>query len=213
MLSTSIFQRYFIFKLDIRAGGNIFKLDIRSRGNILNQTSDQGENILKFLQSKMFFLLLLFPSFFINICLFAFTFLALLMFLFMPIHEPLFSPLYHLNFNFLTGIVSLQFDLIEFDLIHLMTFFVSFFARIKVFARTPGPSLKSWNTFQNSDSYVHRVGRTARAGQIGTALSLVAAKEMDQLKEVEDRLQQVAGGEALRPYQVQNLTDSHRKVV
>ncbi|XP_023328223.1 probable ATP-dependent RNA helicase DDX56 [Eurytemora carolleeae] len=54
---------------------------------------------------------------------------------------------------------------------------------------------------KNSDSYVHRVGRTARAGQIGTALSLVAAKEMDQLKEVEDRLQQVAGGEALRPYQ------------
>ena len=56
---------------------------------------------------------------------------------------------------------------------------------------------------QSADSYIHRVGRTARAGQTGTALSLVAGKEAGLLKEVEQRLLQIAGGETLRPYQVE----------
>jgi len=54
---------------------------------------------------------------------------------------------------------------------------------------------------KNSDSYIHRVGRTARAWQTGTALSLVSAKETELLQEVEERLKQVAGSEGMRPYQ------------
>jgi len=40
------------------------------------------------------------------------------------------------------------------------------------------------------DSYVHRVGRTARGNNKGTALSLVAGKEMDSLARVEERLRE-----------------------
>eukprot|EP00088_Acartia_fossae_P043836 TRINITY_DN4632_c0_g1_i16.p1 TRINITY_DN4632_c0_g1~~TRINITY_DN4632_c0_g1_i16.p1 ORF type:complete len:755 (-),score=211.92 TRINITY_DN4632_c0_g1_i16:72-2336(-) len=54
---------------------------------------------------------------------------------------------------------------------------------------------------KNYDSYIHRVGRTARAGEPGTALSLVAAKENYLLEKVEARLDESAGGQALRPYQ------------
>jgi len=54
---------------------------------------------------------------------------------------------------------------------------------------------------KNSDSYIHRVGRTARAGESGTALSLVSGREAELLKEVEDRLAEVGGGQTLRPYQ------------
>ena len=38
------------------------------------------------------------------------------------------------------------------------------------------------------DSYIHRVGRTARGNNKGTALSLVAGKEMERLAEVEEHL-------------------------
>jgi len=54
---------------------------------------------------------------------------------------------------------------------------------------------------KSCDSYVHRVGRTARAGQTGTALSLVSGKEHPLLKEVEDKLQQISGSGTLKPYQ------------
>ena len=46
------------------------------------------------------------------------------------------------------------------------------------------------------DSYIHRVGRTARGNNTGTALSLVSGKEMDRAAEVEGRLrEQFSAGE------------------
>ena len=40
------------------------------------------------------------------------------------------------------------------------------------------------------DSYIHRVGRTARGNNTGTALSLVSGKEMERAAEVEGRLRE-----------------------
>lgn len=37
----------------------------------------------------------------------------------------------------------------------------------------------------NNEDYVHRIGRTGRAGQKGESLSLVCKKELEQLKEIE----------------------------
>jgi len=37
----------------------------------------------------------------------------------------------------------------------------------------------------NNEDYIHRVGRTGRAGQKGEAISLVCKKEIDKLKEIE----------------------------
>merc|ERR1740123_697785 len=44
------------------------------------------------------------------------------------------------------------------------------------------------------DSYIHRVGRTARGVQSGTALSLVSGGEVEKLEAVEEHLEQVCGG-------------------
>ncbi len=56
----------------------------------------------------------------------------------------------------------------------------------------------------DADAYVHRVGRTARGNQRGTALSLVAGREMGRLAEVEGRLREQMGveegAEVLKPY-------------
>jgi len=52
------------------------------------------------------------------------------------------------------------------------------------------------------DSYIHRVGRTARGNQQGTALSLVSSQENELLEAVEDRLQEINPGQInLKPYQ------------
>jgi len=52
------------------------------------------------------------------------------------------------------------------------------------------------------DSYVHRVGRTARGNQQGTALSLVSSQENDLLEAVEQRLEEINPGQInLKPYQ------------
>lgn len=52
------------------------------------------------------------------------------------------------------------------------------------------------------DSYIHRVGRTARGVQSGTALSLIHSGETELLAAVEEHLAEVCGGEShLRPYQ------------
>lgn len=61
----------------------------------------------------------------------------------------------------------------------------------------------------DADSYIHRVGRTARGNNKGTALSLVSAKEQDRLAEVEAYLKEQLGGasdgseeeEVFKPYQ------------
>ena len=43
---------------------------------------------------------------------------------------------------------------------------------------------------QDSESYVHRIGRTGRAGQMGQAFSLVSDRDVDSLQRVEEYLQQ-----------------------
>jgi superfamily II DNA/RNA helicase len=39
-----------------------------------------------------------------------------------------------------------------------------------------------------SENYIHRIGRTGRAGNTGKAISLVAADEFDMLGQIEDML-------------------------
>ena len=57
---------------------------------------------------------------------------------------------------------------------------------------------------QDPECYIHRVGRTARGTQQGTALSLINATETKLLEELEAHLNQVCGGDSgahLKPYQ------------
>merc|ERR1719210_600160 len=55
---------------------------------------------------------------------------------------------------------------------------------------------------KDPDSYIHRVGRTARGIQNGTALSLINSTESQLLTNVEEHLSEVCGGENhLNPYQ------------
>ncbi|CAJ1070001.1 probable ATP-dependent RNA helicase DDX56 [Xyrichtys novacula] len=51
------------------------------------------------------------------------------------------------------------------------------------------------------ESYIHRVGRTARADNPGTALSFIAHTELDLLSEVEEALIGENSESALKPYQ------------
>ncbi|KAM6902259.1 putative ATP-dependent RNA helicase DDX56 [Xenentodon cancila] len=51
------------------------------------------------------------------------------------------------------------------------------------------------------ESYIHRVGRTARADNPGTALSLISHTELDLLAEVEEALGGDSGASALKPYE------------
>ena len=52
------------------------------------------------------------------------------------------------------------------------------------------------------DSYVHRVGRTARGNNKGTALSLVSMKEVKVVEKVEETLKKQSGEEedVFKPY-------------
>ena len=58
---------------------------------------------------------------------------------------------------------------------------------------------------QDAECYIHRVGRTARGVQQGTALSLINSQETELLNQVEQHLSQVTGdqeaGGHLKPYQ------------
>ncbi|XP_049460718.1 probable ATP-dependent RNA helicase DDX56 [Epinephelus fuscoguttatus] len=51
------------------------------------------------------------------------------------------------------------------------------------------------------ESYIHRVGRTARADNPGTALSFIAQTELDLLSEVEEALTGDNADSVLKPYQ------------
>lgn len=46
----------------------------------------------------------------------------------------------------------------------------------------------NWDLPREPDDYVHRVGRTARAGKSGTAVSIVCEGDVDLLKAIEDRV-------------------------
>nr|XP_047910155.1 probable ATP-dependent RNA helicase DDX56 [Anser cygnoides] len=50
------------------------------------------------------------------------------------------------------------------------------------------------------ESYIHRVGRTARADNPGTALTFVLPEEWDRLAQIEDRLAGENGRSMLQPY-------------
>jgi ATP-dependent RNA helicase RhlE len=43
----------------------------------------------------------------------------------------------------------------------------------------------------NSEDYVHRIGRTGRAGESGTAYTFVSPDELSQLREIENLINQV----------------------
>jgi len=55
---------------------------------------------------------------------------------------------------------------------------------------------------ESPESYIHRVGRTARGNQQGTALSLISGKENMLYDAVEQHLQELSPGESqIKPYQ------------
>ncbi|KAF7216791.1 probable ATP-dependent RNA helicase DDX56 [Nothobranchius furzeri] len=53
----------------------------------------------------------------------------------------------------------------------------------------------------NVESYIHRVGRTARADNPGTALSFISHTEMDLLSQVEEALSGDSADPVLKPYE------------
>ena len=56
----------------------------------------------------------------------------------------------------------------------------------------------------DTDSYVHRVGRTARGNNMGTALSLVAIKENERAAAIEEDLKERQGAhgeDVFKPFQ------------
>ncbi|MDP8176066.1 DEAD/DEAH box helicase [Pasteurella skyensis] len=55
-----------------------------------------------------------------------------------------------------------------------------------------------------SEDYVHRIGRTGRAGSSGKAISLVCADELDDLKGIERLIQQVLPRESVKGFEPQN---------
>jgi superfamily II DNA/RNA helicase len=63
---------------------------------------------------------------------------------------------------------------------------------------------------RDSDDYVHRIGRTGRAGKEGTAISIVTADELKQLKDIEKMLGHPAKWAGDGPTE-QDLEDSGRR--
>lgn len=54
-----------------------------------------------------------------------------------------------------------------------------------------------------ADSYVHRIGRTARAGADGAAVALVAPDEMIELQDIERTMKQTIPVASGRPWEIQ----------
>ena len=57
------------------------------------------------------------------------------------------------------------------------------------------------------DSYVHRVGRTGRAGQDGIALTFCMAEDIDQLRAIEQHIQRKLEVDSEHPYHVPGLEE------
>lgn len=46
----------------------------------------------------------------------------------------------------------------------------------------------NWDCPRRSDDYIHRVGRTARAGRGGVAITIVTERDVDLVKTIEDEI-------------------------
>ena len=57
------------------------------------------------------------------------------------------------------------------------------------------------------DAYVHRIGRTGRAGQEGIALTFCMAEDIDQWREIERHIQQKIAVDSDHPYHVPGLEE------
>ncbi|MCG8383124.1 MAG: DEAD/DEAH box helicase [Gammaproteobacteria bacterium] len=61
--------------------------------------------------------------------------------------------------------------------------------------------------------YVHRIGRTGRAGMQGHAISLVSADEIDQLQDIERLLQKHIDREVVDGFEPQHLLPESRRIL
>ncbi len=61
--------------------------------------------------------------------------------------------------------------------------------------------------------YVHRIGRTGRAGMLGHAISLVSADEIDQLQDIERLIQKHIDRELIDGFKPQNPLPESRKIL
>jgi ATP-dependent RNA helicase RhlE len=60
------------------------------------------------------------------------------------------------------------------------------------------------------EAYVHRIGRTARAGRAGTALSFCEAEEVGNLREVERAIRQPVPQQTDHPYHADSILQMYR---
>jgi ATP-dependent RNA helicase RhlE len=60
---------------------------------------------------------------------------------------------------------------------------------------------------QDCDGYVHRIGRTGRAGQKGVAFTFCMAEDIDQLRAIEQHIQRKLEVDSEHPYHVPGLEE------
>ncbi len=71
------------------------------------------------------------------------------------------------------------------------------------------PQVVNYDLPNVAQDYIHRVGRTARAGATGKAISLVSADEFEQLKDIERLLKQVITRKDLKDFKpIMSLPES-----
>ena len=86
---------------------------------------------------------------------------------------------------------------------------------------TSSPAASTWTRIShvinydlpvNAEDYVHRIGRTARAGATGTAISFLAAEEADELRDIERLIGTTLPCQDLDgfAYHERSLPDPHR---